>query len=97
MGASDTNTTRRNAGSALANPLSRGEAASKELTPAALEAPVTITVSGRAAAMLRFVAYHNERTPQQEAEFSILDSLASDLANGIGHNDATAEAWLKGN
>ena len=59
-----------------------------------LEAPITVTVSGRTAAVIRFAAHLNDRSPEEEAIECIRSDALNDLENGFGHTHNSAEAWL---
>lgn len=67
---------------------------SRKLNAADFEAPITITLSGPLAAIVRFGAFLDATTPEEAARRAIAERSACELANGFGFDDDHAEKWL---
>ena len=59
---------------------------------AALNAPITITITGNTAAALRFEAFTQATTPQEAAVEAVRSMLACSLTGRMTDDDAAA--WL---
>ena len=58
------------------------------------EAPITITLTGPLAAVLRFRAYLDEAKPEDVAMQSVATSMLADLTCGFGCTDESAGKLL---
>lgn len=67
-----------------------------KLNAADFEAPLTVTIEGRTAAVLRFSAFLNGRTPEEEARECVRTDMLTDLVDGFGFHEGHAEDWLAG-
>lgn len=63
-------------------------------TEAQFEAPITVTFSGPLAAIVRFMAYFDELTPEEIAIRAITGHAVSELPAGFSMTDADAARLL---